>query len=83
MRQFFHFYSYPMTKLNKYPVIIMPIPTMPAKININFGFMIFLRIMNSGSESPVTAIMKASVVPIATPFSVKVPTSGITPAALE
>ena len=58
-------------------------PIIPAKIKINLGFMIFLRIINSGRESPVTAIIKARLVPTATPFSVSTPTNGMTLAALE
>ena len=70
-------------KLNKYPVKIIPTPTTLAKIMMSFVFITFLRIINSGSDSAVTAIIKASAVPIATPFSVNAPTSGITPAAFE
>lgn len=33
--------------MNKYPVIIIPIPTIPAKIKINFGFITFLKIKSS------------------------------------
>ena len=62
---------------------MIPIPTMEAKIKINFVFITFFKIRNSGSERPVTAIMKARVVPIATPFSVKTETKGITPATFE
>jgi hypothetical protein len=69
--------------LKIYPVIIIPIPTTPAKINISFIFITFLRIINSGRLRPVTAIMKARVVHIATHFSVRALTRGITPAAFE
>lgn len=75
--------SYLKIKLNKYPVKIIPIPTTPAKIKINLGFIIFLRIINSGNDKAVTDIIKESAVPIATPFSVNALTKGIIPAALE
>jgi len=57
-------------------VKIIPIPTIPEKINISFIFITFFRIMNSGRESAVIDIIKERVVPIATPFSVKAETSG-------
>ena len=56
---------------------------MPAKIKINFIFITFLKIINSGKDKAVTDIINASVVPIDTPFSVKTETRGITPAAFE
>jgi len=61
----------------------MPIPTILAKIMRSLTFITFRRIMNAGSDNPVTAIIKARLVPILTPFSVRTPMSGIIPAALE
>ena len=71
------------TKLNKYPVKIIPIPTTLANMTMSRVFITVLSIMNSGSESAVTAIINARVVPMDTPFSVSALTKGITPAALE
>jgi len=59
----------------------MPVPTIDANIKISFVFITLFRIKNSGSDSAVTAIIKARVVPIATPFSASALTSGMTPAA--
>lgn len=70
-------------QLKRYPVNIIPMPTIPAKIRMSLVFITFFRIINSGSDKAVTDIMNASVVPIDTPFSVKADTSGITPAAFE
>lgn len=61
----------------------MPEPTTEANITISFVFMILFKIINSGSESAVTAIINARVVPIARPFSVRALTSGMTPAVFE
>jgi len=72
-----------MTKLNKYPVRIIPVPTIPAKIKISLVFITRFKIINSGRDKAVIDIIKASVVPIATPFSARADTRGITPAALE
>ena len=62
---------------------MIPIPTTKAKMAINLIFIIFFKIINSGKDRAVTAIIKANVVPMATPFSVKTLTRGMTPAALE
>ena len=70
-------------QLNKYPIIMIPTPTIPAKIKMSLVFITFFKIINSGSDNAVTDIINANVVPIDTPFSVKADTSGITPAALE
>ena len=61
----------------------MPTATIPAKIKMSFNFITFFKIINSGNDKAVTDIMKASVVPIDTPFSVNAETRGITPAAFE
>jgi hypothetical protein len=72
-----------MIRLNKYPVIIMPILTTAIKMNKSLIFIARRKIRNSGKDNPVTAIMNARAVPMATPFSVRALTRGITPAALE
>ena len=69
--------------LNKYPTIIMPTPTTPIKMNIKGSFNTFLRIIISGSDSPITDIINAREVPIDAPFSIRDCTTGIIPAALE
>jgi hypothetical protein len=56
---------------------------MPTKTPISCGFKTLRRIIISGSERAVTAIIKASTVPMAMPFSCRAATRGITPAALE
>jgi hypothetical protein len=53
-------------------------PATDAKITMSFIFMNFFKIINSGNESAVTAIIKASAVPMATPLSVSALTNGIT-----
>lgn len=77
------FCDYPRIQLNRYPVKRIPKPTIPKKIRMSFVFITRFRIMNSGNERPVTAIIKASDVPRLTPFSVRTLTSGTIPAALE
>ena len=47
------------------------------------GLSTLRRMITSGSESPMTAIMKASTVPSAAPFSSSAWTTGMMPAALE
>ncbi len=49
----------------------------------SFGFITFLKIIASGKDSAVTAIMNARAVPRGRPFSNNELTTGITPAALE
>ena len=61
----------------------MPIPTTAAKISTNFTFITVFRLINSGKDKPVTAILKVRAVPIQTPFSVKTLTRGIIPAVFE
>ncbi len=77
------FWFYLIKKLNKKPVKIIPIATIEAKIIISLVFITFFKIINSGKDKAVTAIIKARDVPMATPFSVRALTRGITPAALE
>jgi len=56
---------------------------MPMKVNIKGSFKTFFKIIISGRESPITAIINARAVPRGTPFSMKTLTIGIIPAALE
>jgi hypothetical protein len=76
-------YSYPNTKLNIYPVNTIPSATIPKNVANNLGFKTLLKSIASGKLKPVTAIIKARAVPIATPALVSSLTRGITPAALE
>ena len=62
---------------------MMAIATMPKKVSRRGILSTFLRITASGSDNAVTAIMKASTVPIAMPFYIKAWTMGMMPAALE
>ena len=61
----------------------MPEATIAIKIKIKGSFNTFLRMIISGSESPITDIIKANAVPRGTPFSISTLTIGIIPAALE
>jgi hypothetical protein len=56
--------------------------TIQKYVSNNFIFITFLRIRNSGKDRPITAIIKASAVPIGTPFAISDWTTGITPAEL-
>lgn len=56
---------------------------MPIKVNINGSFRTFFRIIISGNDRPITAIMKAREVPSDAPFSIKTDTIGMIPAAFE
>src|SRR5665647_665150 len=53
------------------------------KVNINGSFSTFRRITISGSDNPITDIIKASAVPSEAPFSISTETIGTIPAALE
>ena len=61
----------------------MPTATTPENSAISLGFITFFRIMNSGKDKAVTAIMNASVVPKAAPLPSSACTTGMMPAALE
>ena len=61
----------------------MPMVIMEIKIAKSFGLSIFRKIIISGIDNAVTAIIKASVVPIGKPFSTRDFTIGTIPAALE
>ncbi len=61
-------------------IVTVMIPTNTAR---SFILSTFRRMIISGSDRAVTAIMKASTVPMLIPFSMRAYTIGITPAALE
>ena len=61
----------------------MPSPTTPIKVKIIGSFSTFRKITISGSDSPMTDIIKASAVPKEAPFSINTETMGTIPAAFE
>ena len=61
-------------------IVIVIIPTNTPSSGT---FKTFLRMIISGSDNAVTAIIKASTVPMLIPFSINAYTIGMTPAALE
>lgn len=61
----------------------MPDATTPTKANIKGSFSTFFRIIISGSDKPITAIINANEVPSEAPFSSKTETMGTIPAAFE
>lgn len=63
--------------------MIIPTVTTPANVRSNLILSTFLRMIISGKDKPITAIIKASAVPKGTPFSIKTLTIGMIPAALE
>jgi hypothetical protein len=62
-------------------MIIKP-ATIQKYVSNNLIFITFLSIRNSGKDNHITAIIKASAVPIGTPFAISDWTTGITPAEL-
>ena len=58
-------------------------PTIVKYMEINFGFSTFLRMIPSGRDKPMTAIIKASTVPKAAPFPMSASKTGMMPAAFE
>ena len=66
-----------------YPTMIIPTVTTPTKVSSNLILSTFRRIIISGSDKPITAIIKARAVPKGTSFSINTLTIGIIPAALE
>ncbi len=62
---------------------MIPMPTIPINAMIKGSFKTFLRIIISGRDKPMTAIIKAREVPSEAPFSIRTETMGIIPAALE
>ena len=75
--------NYAIIKLNKYPVNTIPNPAIVINTTRSLGFNTLLKRIISGMLNAVTAIIKESDVPIATPALVSSLTSGITPAAFE
>ena len=65
-----------MIKLNKYPVIIIEIPTIPKNIAINFNFIARLSITISGKLRAEVDIINARAVPSGIPFSNKTSATG-------
>jgi hypothetical protein len=57
------------TALKRTPTIMMPVETTPTNAASSCGRRTRRRRMNSGSESPTTAIMNARTVPSAAPFA--------------
>ena len=62
---------------------MIPQATTPTKVAIKRILSTFRKMIVSGSERPITLIMKASAVPNAAPFASNAYTMGMTPAALE
>ena len=60
----------------------MPLATTPAKVAISVGFKALRRMIISGAESAMTAIMNARTVPSAAPLPISASTIGMMPAAL-
>ena len=60
----------------------MPNATMPKNVAIRRGFKTFRRMIASGRDRPITAIMNASTVPSAAPFPSSACTIGMMLAAL-
>ena len=61
----------------------MPTATTPKNVRISGHLSTLRKITASGSERPMTDIMKASTVPSAAPLPSKACTTGMIPAALE
>ncbi len=57
--------------LNRYPTQMMAVATMLKNTTSSRFFKTFFRIIASGNDNAVTAIIKASTVPIAIPFSIR------------
>jgi len=57
--------------------------SIPTNIARSFGFNTFLRIIISGMDKAVTAIMNVNSVLIGIPFSINTATSGIIPVVWE
>ena len=66
--------------LNNNPTTMIPVPTTPTKIRIKGNSKTFFRMIVSGSDRPVTDVMKASAVPCEAPFSSRAWTMGMLPA---
>jgi len=61
----------------------MPVPTTPMDVAMRVGFNTRRRMIASGNDGPITAIMNASTVPCAAPLPSHACTTGMMPAALE
>lgn len=61
----------------------MEIASIVMKRASSLGFITFLNIIISGSESAVIDIMRLSAVPMAMPFSMRADINGMVPAAFE
>lgn len=61
---------YILTKLNKYPIRIIPIPTLAKNVASSFVVMTLFKITASGRDNPAIPIINASEVPSGTPFAV-------------
>ena len=61
----------------------MPVATTPTKAAMSGGRSTLRRMTSSGSDRPITDIMKASTVPSAAPLPSSASTTGMIPAALE
>ena len=70
-------------QLNKYPTTMIPAATIAKNTRRSLSVRTFLRMTASGNDSPMTAIMNASTVPIAAPLPSNACTIGIIPAAFE
>ena len=62
---------------------MIPIANMPTKAKISFNFKTFFKIISSGSDMPITDIIKARAVPSGTPFSINEKATGTAPAVQE
>ena len=72
-----------MIALKRKPTNIIPTAIIPANVSMNWIFSTFFRIIISGRERPITAIMNANAVPSDAPFSINTDTIGMIPAAFE
>lgn len=68
--------------LYRYPNNMINSVIVPKKMPIRRHVITFLRRVASGNDNPTTAIIKASAVPMGTPFATNTSTTGTMPAAL-
>ena len=59
--------------------MMIPVAMMAIKVRIKGSFNTFFKMISSGSEIPITDIIKARAVPSGTPFSIKANTIGTAP----
>jgi len=62
---------------------MIPDAIIPTKVRIKGSLSTFFRIINSGSEIPITDIIKANAVPKGTPFPISALAIGTAPAEQE